>query len=223
MVILSVEDEVSTTSGALDTLKLKGHQVINAEDVARAAVVLSTEGLGLVVFDQVLHDDREGGVRLLRRLKRGELGPRNLGVPFTFITGSSDWVDERAVEGLSGYMGIAVKGSGEESRHLVRVVEQLKPADTEQPRIGPREMRRIPLLVEHVADEQVTAHVPAWDVRSSFEFPVRWLPADLRADLDGLSGRWMFVRMNLYERDPSRLVVMDFEPAEPLEDDDGDG
>jgi CheY-like chemotaxis protein len=221
MVILSVEDDVATTRGALDSLELGGHQIISAEDAEKAIVVLRTESIGLVVFDQVLHEDKAGGVRILFALKKGELGSRNREVPFTFITGSRDWVDESAVCGLSGYMGIEVKGRGSESRHLQAVVERLQPADAKRPGIEPGAMRRIPLLIERVLDDRVTAHVPAWSVRDSFEFPLVWIPAEMRADLGELTGSWMFVRMNLYEPNPAKLVVMDFEPTESLEDGDG--
>jgi CheY-like chemotaxis protein len=221
MVILSVEDDVGTTRGALDSLELSGHQIISAEDAERAMVVLRTESIGLVILDQVLHDDKAGGVRILFALKNGELGSRNREVPFTFITGSRDWVDESTVRGLSGYMGIEVKGRGGESRHLQDVVEQLQPKSAKRPAIEPGAMRRIPLLIERVLDERVTAHVPAWDVRNSFEFPLVWIPAEMRADPQELTGSWMFARMNLYEPNPEKLVVMDFEPTELLEDDDG--
>jgi DNA-binding response OmpR family regulator len=217
--LLSIDDELDTIRGNLDSLSLAGHEVLCEASVDAARRRLTSEDVDLLILDQRLDDDDDGGTTIVIELKEGRLGKRNMNVPFVFVTGSSAWVDRRVVSDLPGFTDVLVKG-GDLTRVLLKVIASISPP-ARPPQGAHEEMRRVPLFVESRDGQHVVARVPPWEPDVPIRIPEATLLRDLHRDIDSLVGSWLMVQMNLYEPDADCLVFHSFEETQTLSDDDG--
>lgn len=222
LTICSLEDEPHTIKGSLDSLEFDGHRIEVCETLPTARQLLREQKVNLVLLDEHVSGDDDAGTKLITELKSGDLGPRNVSAPFGFVTASRDWVDLEKVSSLQGYLGLEIKGS-DLTRALKQWTNTLQEgADGSEQAI----LWRVPIYVEGI--EMVEAEtkslrliVPAWDPREKILYPVSKLLDEMQATPEELCERWFIARMNLHEADPTRIVIRDWEPQEPLDDDDG--
>jgi hypothetical protein len=222
LTIFSLEDEPDTIAGSLDSLEFAGHRIEQRPDLSSARKYLAEHDADLVLLDERVAGHDDGGSTLIAELKGGNLGPRNVDVAFAFVTANSAWVDQDAMSRLPGYLGLRVKGA-DLTRALEEWIEDLRRL-RRSPRPPPP--RRVPLRVAEVQRQgndasHLLLSVPAWNAHEQIAYPVKSLPQFMRADVEVLADSWFIARMNLHEPDPSRIVISDWEPQEPLDDDDG--
>jgi CheY-like chemotaxis protein len=216
--ILSLEDQGDTIAGTLDSLRIEGHDIVCEDDAESARERLEGEDFDVLILDQRLSGDYQGGARVITELKQGLLGRRNVDVYFMFVTASREWVDQEAMGRLRGFLGIEVKGS-DLTRRILRCLDHARYGRRTDEDLD--ELRRVPLLVEDVLDDELSIVVPPWNPDQQLHLPLNQLPRQLRDRAASLKGRWLLARMNLYEPDPDRIRLSDFELTAPLEDDDG--
>lgn len=216
--ILSVDDEFGAVSHVLRGLRLEGCETHHSADLAGSRQYLAELDIQLVLLDAHI-EGHDGGRRLITELKRGELGPRNIAAAFGFLTASRSWVDEEAMSALPGYIDTAVKASGE-TRVIMDWILQDPGLSADR---WEAKLQRLPIRVAGVADLDgklpvLTLSIPAWSVDAQLPYPVAALPPEMAADPTALVHRWYIAKMNLYEPDPGRIVVCEWEPQEPLDD-----
>jgi hypothetical protein len=230
--IFSLEDQPTTIAGSLDSLEFDGHRIAQRNDLAAARLYLGAHDVDLVLLDERVAGSDNGGSTLIGELKRGALGSRNVGAPFAFVTGNIEWVDQRAMSRLPGFLGVTVKG-GDLTRDLRQwideLVERRQPAGAVSPpaeRLPGAESlsRRIPLKVADVqrrgTQQCVLLTAPSWSPHEQIAYPVASLPEAMRAEPESLRDGWFMARVNLHEPDPAKIVISDWEVQDPLDDDD---
>jgi CheY-like chemotaxis protein len=231
--ILSVEDERSTVDGLLDTLNLDGHDIQLAEDVAAAQERLSTQEYDLLIADQRLGPPPffEAGVDLVCALKEGAFGELNRNVPFVFVTGSEEWVERGAVEGLGGYRGILLKGGAltPKVRETCWAILNARKQAAGNARYGgdmvrekpAHELDRVLVRIISFDDKFVEALIPSWDLNRTVLFPVGLVPDELVGAIGGLAGRRVFGWMDLSAVEPRDVILHDLHVAPAPDEDDG--
>jgi CheY-like chemotaxis protein len=110
--VLWIDDDRDDVDGLGDCLASMGHHVKVIDTVVEAESLLCTDGFDLLILDQKIGRDDQGGTSLIGRLKRHELGPANAGASFMFYTGSDEWVKNSDVDvrALPGFLDILEKG-----------------------------------------------------------------------------------------------------------------
>jgi CheY-like chemotaxis protein len=211
--VCSVEDNPDSVLGTLESLRIEGILIDTAESHQHAVEMLQTRKYNLVVIDQQLWGDNEGGTRLIAALKRGEMGDLNTGTPFVFLTGSREWVTEAEddVVGLPGWLDeIVLKGSA----LTPRILDVIRRLGWRTASVSQQELFRVPALISKVETDGVYVLVPARDpdqeVYVSWD---RWSDEALE-DLDLIAeGRWVIIRMNILETDEDNVFCTDLEPG----------
>ncbi len=218
LTILSVEDEPETMAGTLSSLEYLGHRVRRVSDAEAARDRLVEQSFQLLILDQRLGDDDQGGSRLIFDLKHGLLGPRNADVEFVFVTGSRAWITE-PVEDLDGYLCIEEKG-GDLTPRLRRHVERVSAtAEPQAPAVLERVMVRIERVLGSHRPPAVEAVIPSWSARERIRFALDALPSEWRAQ--DLAGQRLLAWGDP-DADRSQLVELrGFELAPLPDDDDG--
>jgi DNA-binding response OmpR family regulator len=112
--ILAIEDAAGTIQEVAADLKDAGINIDYAESVSQAERKLSDVIYDILIVDVMIKDSDEtlaeqGGVELIRRLRSGELGKKNLNTPFFILTGQKPSLDEGAIHLISGCLGIEKK------------------------------------------------------------------------------------------------------------------
>lgn len=146
LTIFSLEDEPQTIEGSLDSLKFEGYRIEQRGDLLGARQCLAELDVGLILVDEHVEGNDDGGSTLIAELKQGALGSRNVDVPFGFVTGSRAFVNEAVVSLLPGFLGIEVKGA-DLTLSIKRWIDSL--AERGQEDVEP-ELRRVPIYVEKV-------------------------------------------------------------------------
>ena len=220
--ICSIEDEPEAIAGSLSSLEFDGHRIKRCSDLHSAKRVLLEYDIDLILLDEHVDGDDDAGTKLVAELKAGQLGTRNEHVPFGFVTGSRKWVSEKLVSGYPGYLGIEIKG-GTLTRTLEEWVQRVLFSSNGE---GISNLRRIPLYMEEIESAEgepmnVILSIPAWDLEKTLAYPVAELPVPMQETLDQQVEQWFIARVSLYEHEPKRMMIRDWEQQEPLEDDDG--
>jgi CheY-like chemotaxis protein len=201
--ILAVEDQFETIKGPLDSLAFDGYDVHWSPRVDEAESLLRETKFSLLIIDQRVATsagtiDYKAGSKLASRLKHGELGDINVEIPFVFVTGSDDWVEEGEMMKLPGYRGILVKASDVTTKLRAFCTQALRKVD-------PAAYRdRVLVRVEKADAQGLVVVVPSWSPRVRIAVPRQSLPSWV--DLRQLEGQRLFARMDLSVDDPEQVV-----------------
>jgi len=68
--LLSIEDEADKIAGSLDSLRLEGHEIVSEAEASAARARLEDEDFDVLILDQRLADDDQGGAGIIRALKK---------------------------------------------------------------------------------------------------------------------------------------------------------
>jgi hypothetical protein len=218
MNVLSVEDEIETIRGPLDTLVFDGCAVQWSDDTSTAELLLRTTSFDFLILDQRVtrsdgQVDHEAGSSLAIKLKTGVLGEKNMDIPFVFVTGSHEWVDEREMIKLSGYRGVLLKASDVTTKLRSYCAEVLQLTDPNA------YTDRVLVRVDRVDIDAIDVIVPSWSLREEFRVATDALPTEWEAC--DLTGARLFARMNLSAEDPSEVELARWEIAPQPEASDG--
>jgi CheY-like chemotaxis protein len=107
--ILWIEDQPAEVKGARRWLQHLGHEVELAEDTESALSHLRDVHVDLLLVDERLSPHGDSGSSVIRQLRSGELGARNAGVPFLFVTGFANDLDQTALTSDEGCLGVIHK------------------------------------------------------------------------------------------------------------------
>jgi response regulator RpfG family c-di-GMP phosphodiesterase len=218
MNVLSVEDQIDTIRGPLDTLAFDGCAVKWSDNVGEAENLLQRDSFDFLILDQRVTRpngviDHEAGSSLAIKLKAGELGPKNVDVPFVFVTGSHEWVEESEMVKLPGYRGVLVKASDVTTKLRTYCAEVLQLTDPSA------FTDRVLVRVVRVDSDGIHVIVPSWSLEAEIRVAAEDLPPDVvPAQLEGAR---LFARMDLSVENANQVRLDRWEQAEPLEEDDG--
>lgn len=217
--ILSVDDRPRSVLGSIGSLRRDGHVIRSASTVSDACMALQA-----LTFDFLMVDERlEGpnGTHLVHVVKEGKVGSRNADLPFVFVTGNANMLDETELEGIQGYLGTYRKGGPltPQLREVARDVARREPSLLRPP------LRRVIARVESWSPDDPSALqllVPSWKVDQSITVPIGALPGSRNTRIGDLLGAHFFAWINLDAETSADVVLTGFDAAPDLEDvDDG--
>lgn len=216
--VLSMEDQFETIEGPLDSLSFDGYTVEWSSDVNDAEERLRSASFNFLILDQRVEKpgggiDFSAGSSLAIKLKSGELGNTNVHIPFVFVTGSDDWVEEGEMAKLPGYRGILVKASDVTTKLRAYCAQAVR-------RIEPSAYRdRVLVRVERVSRTGIEVVIPSWSLSQEVYVPVDELPEGV--EVERLTGARLFARMDLSVRSSDGIELDRWELDSLEEDSDG--
>lgn len=215
--ILAMEDQFDTIEGPLDSLSFDGYDVVWSPNPNDAEWRLRNGSFNFLILDQRVEKpeggiDYSAGSTLAHRLKHGELGERNADIPFVFVTGSDDWVEEEEMAKLSGYRGILVKASDVTTKLRAYCSQAVR-------RIEPSAYRdRVLVRVAQASSRGIMVLIPSWSLLDHVFVPAERLPTEV--SIERLAGARLFARMDLSARSKEEIELdrWEFEALEEEED-----
>lgn len=107
--ILWIEDDPGGVEGARTWLEQLGHDVVLVEGPDSARKQLRERHVDLLLVDERLSPAGDSGSDIVQQLRSGELGARNAGAPFLFVTAYAGDLDGSALESADGFLGVVHK------------------------------------------------------------------------------------------------------------------
>jgi CheY-like chemotaxis protein len=132
--VLAIDDDPETIEGLISELELDGLAVLSVGDIESAREALSTLKFGLVLVDLRMQMDPDGevvddaGLALIRDLRKGELGSRNIDTPYIVASAQEFRIAKLEELGFEGELDLLRRGrattfaKGDDIRPLVKLI-----------------------------------------------------------------------------------------------------
>jgi len=199
--VLSIEDNVDSTSSLIEALRDVGVSVTEVATIPNATQVVRGTLFDFIIVDARVPDvnrfDVRGGIDFVKQLKEGDFGAANIDTRFIVLTSFVHEIDSRELIGMSGFASVLSKTSMTAMDLGELLGLELDPAgsDTQDQYI----MEDL-LVVEAPprADHKIFVLVPAWSEGEGIFVNESDLPEDVFIEYQ-MSDRpfFMWARVNV--------------------------